>query len=138
MSEHLYIVCHLGEKIIAVPGEQIVEVIPACAITPLPITIPYVKGLIQHNGKAVCILDETLPFFGKSRDALKYFIILSLENDEIGIGAHRIDREIAVHDHTWVHHPEDAFEFSCNIKGHVIYRLDIKAWGGDGVGQDKG
>ncbi|MCH4284295.1 MULTISPECIES: chemotaxis protein CheW [Bacillota] len=134
MSEHLYIACHLGEKIIAVPGEQIVEVIPACEITPLPIAIPHVKGVLQRNNKAVLILDESLPFFGESREALKYFMILSLGNDEIGIGAHRIEREIAVSDHTWVHQPDEVFEFSCNIKGHRIYRLDIKAWGGDGVG----
>ena len=61
-------------------------------------------------------------------------VTVSIGSSRNIIGAHRIEREIAVSDHTWVHQPDEVFEFSCNIKGHRIYRLDIKAWGGDGVG----
>lgn len=131
MNEHLYIICHLGNKMIAILGEQIVEVIPACEIVPLPIHVPHVKGLLIRDEKAIVVLDETLPFFEHTEEEIKYFIILSLNKDEIAIAANRIETEIAIADHVWQHCNEDVFTYSCLYDGKKIYRLELKAWGGD-------
>lgn len=137
MNERLYIVCQIGEKLIAVDSEQIVEVMPAIPIAPLPKPHRHVLGILIRHARAVLILDKTMDFFGNIQEPVKFYMILSVGHDEIGICAHHIEMEMSIADHAWIYQPENIFEFSCTIDGNIIYRMDLKAWGGEKLGENK-
>lgn len=129
MNEHLYIVCQIGEKLIAVDSEQIVEVIPSIPVTPLPKPHQNVKGVLIRENKMVLLLDKTTSIFGDIKEPERFYMILLLGHDEIGICAHKIEMEMSIADHLWIYQPENIFEFYCTINGNIIYRMDFKAWG---------
>ena len=137
MNERLYIICQIGEQLMAVDSEQIVEVMPAISLTPLPKQHRNVKGLLVRETQAILILDNTMAFFGDIQEPVKFYMILSLRHDEIGICAHNMEKEMSIADSLWIYQPDNIFEFSCTINSNIIYRMDIKAWGGEKLGENK-
>jgi purine-binding chemotaxis protein CheW len=78
-NEHKFLSFCLGSEHFGVEILRVREIIGLIAITPLPQTPPYVKGVMNLRGKIIPVIDLRLRFGLSSTDATKETCVIVLE-----------------------------------------------------------
>lgn len=82
MAEEMYFTFMLGEGNFALPVENVREVLKVDAITAVPKSLPYLKGVMNIRGSVVTVVDLREMFNFKIETPVEKCSIIVLEVDE--------------------------------------------------------
>lgn len=117
-----FVVFKLGEEHFAVETEKIQSINDIMAITQVPKSPDYIKGLINLRGSIKSLVDINLLLNIVSKKEQNNIIILKVDNEEIGISVDEVEEVIEVNDENIQKSPLDSGE--SYIKG--VINLDGK------------
>lgn len=114
MLNETYLCFQRGQKYYALDANKIVKIVCAKDIFELPAKEEFVKGIIVINDKLVGIVDI------EESDTERYYIVMDIEGQYVGICADEIIGNQAISDADWISQEEEEYPFYYHIEDKDI------------------
>jgi len=90
-----FFVFSVGDLVLALPPEQIHEIVYGMDIFPLPACPPYIAGLINCHGYPYAVFDLHV-LFENERQVVDKFLVLKLDDDSVVIGCTEVNEIVEI------------------------------------------